>query len=106
MGSNMLFVMPGAEKQGGMRMDRSQSQTLKLKDYEALKTKSKHLKYITPSVSSSGQVIYGNSNWPTQILGYNTDGFNIKLYTLESGEFFSEKDVASAANMLLSARLL
>jgi len=101
MGSNMLFVMPGAEKQGGMRMDRSQSQTLKLKDYEALKTKNKYLKYITPSVSSSGQVIYGNSNWPTQILGYNTDGFNIKMYTLESGEFFSEKDVASAAKYVV-----
>lgn len=101
MGSNMLFVMPGAEKQGGMRMDRSQSQTLKLKDYEALKTKSKYLKYISPSVSSSGQVIYGNSNWPTQILGYNTDGFNIKMYALESGEFFSEKDVASAAKYVV-----
>jgi putative ABC transport system permease protein len=101
MGSNMLFVMPGAEKQGGMRMDRSQSQTLKLKDYEALKTKNKYLKYISPSVSSSGQVIYGNSNWPTQILGYNTDGFNIKMYTLENGEFFSEKDVASAAKYVV-----
>jgi putative ABC transport system permease protein len=106
MGSNMLFVMPGAEKQGGMRMDRSQSQTLKLKDYEALKTKSKYLKYITPSVSSSGQVIYGNSNWPTQLLGYNTDGFNIKMYTLESGEFFSEKDVASAAKYVVIGKTI
>jgi putative ABC transport system permease protein len=101
MGSNMLMVHPGSERQGGMRMDRSLSQTLKLKDFEALQTKSKYLKYISPSVSSSGRVVYGNSNWPTQILGYNTDGFSIKMYELKSGEFFDEKDVASAAKYVV-----
>jgi len=97
MGSNMLMIHPGAEQQGGMRMDRSLSQTLKLKDYEALKTKGKYLKYISPSVSTSGQVIYGNSNWPTQIIGYSVDGVEIKKYEIENGEMFTEKDVVISA---------
>ena len=101
MGSNMLMIHPGAEQMGGMRMDRSLSQTLKLKDYEALKSKSKYLKYISPSVSSSGQVIYGNSNWPTQIIGYNTEGMAIKKYELESGEMFTEKDVTTSAKYVV-----
>jgi putative ABC transport system permease protein len=101
LGSNMLMVHPGAEQQGGMRMDRSQSQTLKLKDYEALKEKNKYIEYISPSVQSSGQVVYGNTNWPTTILGYNTDGFSIKKYELAKGTFFTERDVQTAAKSVV-----
>jgi putative ABC transport system permease protein len=101
LGSNMLMVHPGAEQQGGMRMDRSQSQTLKLKDFEALKNKSKNIKYISPSVSSSGQVVFGNTNWPTTILGYNTDGFNIKKYDIAKGNSFTERDVLTAAKSIV-----
>lgn len=101
MGSNMLMIHPGAEQQGGMRMDRSLSQTLKLSDYEALKTKSKYLKYISPSVSTSGQSIYGNQNWHTQIIGFNTEGLEIRKYQIENGEMFSEMDVTTAAKYVL-----
>ena len=101
MGSNMLMVHPGAEQMGGMRMDRSLSQTLKLKDYEALNEKSNYLMYISPVVSTSGQVIYRNSNWPTQIIGYNTEGMTIRKYELESGEMFSEQDIVSSAKYVI-----
>ena len=39
MGSNMLFVQPGSDNRGGVRQDFSQSQTLTLADYKALKEK-------------------------------------------------------------------
>lgn len=101
MGSNLIMIHPGSEMQGGLRMDRSLSQTLKLEDYEALKNKNEYIEYISPSVSSSGQVIYRNSNWPTQIIGYNTEGLKIKKYEIESGEMFSEKDVATSAKYVV-----
>jgi putative ABC transport system permease protein len=101
MGSNMLMVHPGAEQQGGMRMDRSLSQSLKLTDYDALKANGKNIKYISPSVSTSGQVVYGNTNWPTSMIGYNTDGFEIKKYEMATGEFFTEKDVSTAAKNIV-----
>lgn len=101
MGSNLIMIHPGSEKQGGLIMDRSLSQTLKLEDYEALKSKNDYIKYISPSVSTNGQVIYGNSNWPTQIIGYNTEGLAIKKYEIESGEMFSEQDVATAAKYVV-----
>jgi len=101
MGSNMLMVHPGSEQQGGMRMDRSLSQTLKLSDFEALKSKSKYLKYISPSVQGSGQVIYGNTNWPTSILGFNTDGFSIRKYEIKEGTSFTERDVQTAAKSII-----
>lgn len=101
MGSNLIMVHPGSEKQGGLIMDRSLSQTLKLEDYEVLKSKNEYIKYISPSVSSNGQVIYRNSNWPAQIIGYNTKGLAIKNYEIESGEMFNERDVATSAKYVV-----
>jgi putative ABC transport system permease protein len=101
MGSNMLMVHPGSEQQGGMRLDRSLSQTLKLSDYEALKNKSTYLKYISPSVQGSGRVIYGNTNWPTSIIGFNTDGFAIRKYEIKEGTAFTERDVQTAAKSII-----
>jgi putative ABC transport system permease protein len=101
MGSNLIMVHPGSEKQGGLIMDRSLSQTLKLEDYEALKSKNEYIKYISPSVSSNGQVIYRNLNWPTQIIGYNTEGVAIKNYEIESGEMLNERDVATSAKNVI-----
>ena len=33
MGSNMIMIHPGAERRGGVRMDPSEMQSLKIKDY-------------------------------------------------------------------------
>ena len=37
MGSNMIMIMPGAERRGGVRMGGSDMQTLKISDYNSLK---------------------------------------------------------------------
>ena len=67
MGSNMIMIRPGQDKgPGGAQQDASDMQTLKLKDYEALKEQAKYLSAISPSVNSSGQFINGNNN--TQII--------------------------------------
>lgn len=51
MGSNMIMIRPGQDKgPGGAQQDASDMQTLKLKDYEALKEQAKYLSAISPSV--------------------------------------------------------
>ena len=37
MGSNIIMVHPGGDRRGGVRMDPSEMQTLKVQNYEALK---------------------------------------------------------------------
>lgn len=38
MGSNMIMINPGADMRGGVRQDASSMETLKLTDYQRLKT--------------------------------------------------------------------
>lgn len=65
MGSNMIMIHPGADMRGGVRQDPSAMQTLKLTDYEALRNETNFLAAVSPNVSSSGQLIAGNNNYPS-----------------------------------------
>ena len=73
MGSNMIMIHPGADMRGGVRQDPSAMQTLKLTDYEALCNETNFLAAVSPNVSSSGQLIAGNNNYPSSVSGVGTD---------------------------------
>ncbi|WP_318345134.1 ABC transporter permease [Flagellimonas baculiformis] len=99
MGSNMINIRPGADMRGGVRMNPSEMQSLKLKDYEALKEEASLLAYVTPQVSGSGQSINGANNWPTSIYGVNPEYLDIKIWDLEDGSMFTNAEVQSAAKV-------
>lgn len=93
MGSNMITVRPGADTRGGIQMDASDTKTLTLGDYEALKTGTKMLSFVSPMVNENGQSIYGSNNWPTTIFGVNDSYLKIKVWNLKSGALFSDHDI-------------
>ncbi|WP_127138086.1 ABC transporter permease [Flagellimonas oceanensis] len=99
MGSNMINIRPGADMRGGVRMNPSEMQSLKLKDYEALKEEASLLAYVTPQVSGSGQSINGANNWPTSIYGVNPEYLDIKIWDLQDGSMFTNAEVRSAAKV-------
>ncbi len=69
MGSNMIMIHPGADMFGGVRQSASAMQTLKLKDYESIKSNVTNISFVSPVVNSNGQAIYGSNNTPTSIYG-------------------------------------
>lgn len=95
MGSNMVFVMPGQQRRGGVMMGNSDSKSLTLKNVEALEKESKYLSAISPQVASSGQAVRGNNNWPTSIYGVNNDYLSIRKYELKDGRLFSDQEIAT-----------
>lgn len=100
MGSNMIMIRPGQDKgPGGAQQDASDMQTLKLKDYEALKEQAKYLSAISPSVNSSGQFINGNNNTPSTIYGISPDYMQIRQQKVKDGEMFSDEEVRSSAKV-------
>lgn len=99
MGSNMITIRPGADMRGGVRLDPSAMQTLTLGDYEALKTQTKMLSFVSPLVNGSGQSINGAHNWPTSIYGVTDAYLKIKVWELKSGSIFTEQEVKSAAKV-------
>jgi len=102
MGSNMITVMPSFNETGGVRLQGSSIQTLKLEDVAAIqRLQSSNINGISPVVSSSGQVIKGADNWPTTITGVSTDYLNIRQLKLKDGISFSEDDIKSIAKVCL-----
>lgn len=106
MGSNMIMIMPGAEQRGGVRQSSDDMQTLKPADYEALLTQATTIANITPSVSSSGQWINGNNNYPSQAQGVNTQFLDIRQRKVAQGEMFTEHDVKTAAKVCVLGKTL
>ncbi|MCH5228726.1 MAG: ABC transporter permease [Muribaculaceae bacterium] len=106
MGSNMIMIFPGAENRGGVRQSSDDMQTLKPADYEAIVNQATTVSHITPSVSSSGQWIYGNNNYPSQLQGVNEEFLQIRQRKVSRGEMFTEDDVKRAAKVVVIGKTL
>ena len=101
MGTNLVFVMPGAEQRGGVRMGFSDAKNLKLTDVEAIQKNCPAISDVSPEVRSSGQAVVGNQNWPTTIYGVNNKYFNIRKYTIGTGRSFTETEIQTYAKVCL-----
>lgn len=99
MGSNMIMIQPGADMRGGVRQDASAMETLKLQDYEDIVNETRYVSATSPSVNSSGQVIYGANNAPTTVYGISPDYMEIRRYEVEDGDMFSDQDMQTAAKV-------
>lgn len=84
-----------------MRLDAADMESLKLKDLEAIQTQARYISYISPSVNSSGQAIFGANNTPTTVYGISPEYLDIRRYKVEEGDIFSEQDVKTAAKVCL-----
>lgn len=106
MGSNIIMIHPGGDRRGGVRLDASEMQTLKLEDYEALRNECIYLSGISPNVSASGQLISGNNNYPSSINGVGLDYLTIRQLNIEDGEMFTAADIQSSAKVCLIGKTI
>ena len=106
MGTNLLTIRPGADMRGGVRQDPSSMQTLKMADYERIMQEKKFVTNVSPEVTASGQVIYGNNNTTTTVYGESPEYLDIKLWTIENGDCFTEEDVHKAAKVVVVGKTI
>lgn len=106
MGSNMIMIHPGADMRGGVRQDPSSMQTLKLTDYESLRDETNFVSAVSPEVSSSGQLIAGNNNYPSSVSGVGIDFLEIRQLNVEEGEMFTEADIQVSAKVCVIGKTI
>ncbi len=100
MGSNMIMIHPGEDKgPGGARQSADDMQTLTLQDYQNIVDQNKYLAAVSPNVSASGQVIFGNNNYQTSVTGVSRDYLEIRQLTVEQGDMFTDADIKSSAKV-------
>ncbi|MBR6268557.1 MAG: ABC transporter permease [Selenomonadaceae bacterium] len=93
LGSNMLIVSPGSSNRGGIRSAAGSNITLKYSDAEAIGKKIKNIDYVSPTVSSSYQIVYGNQNWNSSVRGVTPEYMAIQSLTVQTGSFITENDL-------------
>lgn len=99
LGTNVLVVIPGFAQSGGVRQ--SNVNTLTAEDARAMVDECPTVLAASPLVFASGnQAIYGNSNWkPNELVGVGETYLTVRNWTLQAGDFFSERDITARANV-------
>ncbi len=100
MGSNMIMIHPGNMQRGGVRQSADAMQTLKVTDYESLQDLP-GVAAVSPSVSSGGQFVNGNNNYPSQVYGVTPDYLDIRKLKVKDGSMFTEHDLKTAAKVCI-----
>ncbi len=92
LGSNMLIVSPGSANRGGVRGAAGSRTNLKYDDAMAIKEKVKNIDFVSPSVSRSYQIVYGNQNWNSSVMGVTPEYMSIRSLEVGTGSFITESD--------------
>ena len=82
MGTNLIMIRSGSSTSGGARMGHGSQPTLKNGDADAIQNKIAAIRLAVPIVNDSGQIVYGNTNWATNIVGTDNRYFEIKEWDL------------------------
>ncbi len=107
MGSNMIMIHPGADRgPGGARMSADDAQSLTLTDFENIVNQNKYLAAVSPNVSSSGQLIYGNNNYQASVTGVSEGYLTIRQLKVESGQMFTEADIKAATKVCVIGKTI
>lgn len=93
LGSNLLMVMPGSSRVGGVSMGAGSVTRFTLGDAEALSLAGGNIKRVSPSVSGRVQVVFENKNWNTRVQGTGVDYAEMRAAKPEFGRFFNEEEV-------------
>src|SRR5512137_1374690 len=85
MGTNLLFVSPGAVNQGGVRQAQGSMQSLTYEDALALADPQNvpDAAGVAPEVRAGGQVVYQGNNANTQIVGVTPAYESVRNYKVQ-----------------------
>jgi putative ABC transport system permease protein len=102
-GTNLLFLSAGAQNVGGVRSGTGDSgtNTLTVEDLDAIKREVPSVAMVTPTVNARGQLVAGNLNWNTSIQGVSEQFPEIRKWNVQSGDFFTDADVRTAARVIV-----
>jgi len=100
-GSNILLVIPGSTTSSGLRTGSGGVQTLTYDDSRAIQNECPSVEMASGTVRGSGQVVYGNQNWSTLLMGASPELFAIREWPVVVGRSITTSDVDGAAKVCI-----
>ena len=99
LGQNMILVFAGSVNTTGVRAGLGNAGTLKIEDAVSIMREVPGISAVSPETRSGIQVMLGNQNWYTTLLGESIDYFDMRQWPFVAGASFSEQDERSAAKV-------
>ena len=100
-GSNLLMILPGSTTSGGLRSGFGGVPTLTMGDAKAIGKELSAVRYASPTIRSTGPVVYGNQNWSTIIQCVTPEYFSIREWPVSEGRIFGTEDVDASTKVAL-----
>ncbi|OGT99663.1 MAG: multidrug ABC transporter substrate-binding protein [Geobacteraceae bacterium GWB2_52_12] len=100
-GSNIILVLPGSMTSGGLRTGSGGVQTLTSDDARAIMAECPSVAYAAGTIRTSGQIVSGNMNWSSVIMGGPPELFEIREWPVVSGRPISQEDENGAIKVCL-----
>ena len=101
LGSNLIIILPGNFTSGGVRMGSGTTLTISEDDAGALQRELPDIEAAAPQLRGNGQVVFGNANWATQILGITPEYFTARQWDVASGKLIDPGDIDGGAKVVL-----
>jgi ABC-type antimicrobial peptide transport system permease subunit len=100
LGSNLLFVSPGAARSGGaVVVTFGTSQRLRNSDAEALDERAPAAEAVVPEVNRQAQVKYKNRNWNTRVIGTIPEYEIVRNFPAVVGRYFTHAEERGVAKV-------
>jgi putative ABC transport system permease protein len=101
LGTNLLFISPGAASSNGVRQAQGSAETLTYQDAQALNdpVNLPAVAAVAPQVQSFGQAVYRGNNTNAPIIGVTPDYQSVRNYTVENGDFISQANVTGRSQV-------
>jgi putative ABC transport system permease protein len=101
LGSNIMLVLPGSVTSGGVRLGAQTGQGLQEEDALAIAREVPEVQVAAPSNRTGAQVVAGNSNWSTGIMGTSNDYLEARDWGLSSGRLFESAEQQGSAKVAI-----
>jgi len=102
MGTNLLFISPGAANVGGVRQGAGSMQTLTYEDAVALSNAGlPAVAAVTAETRTFGQVVFMGNNVNTQIVGVTPEYEQVRNYGVHNGEFINSANINARSTVAI-----
>ncbi|MEE9554518.1 MAG: ABC transporter permease [candidate division Zixibacteria bacterium] len=93
LGTNLLYIRSGAHRMHRVTSAAGSIQRLDERDLRRLQAECVAVDHVIPELRGSKQIIYGNRNWNSTVIGTSPQYLELRNYKLEDGSIFTANDV-------------
>jgi len=104
LGSNLIVVSPGSTTNGGARLGAGSRQNLTIDDATAMVREIPAVQVAAPVVRGSAQIVAGNVNWSTMLVGADPAFLEAREWEIAAGRGFTREEIDAAGKVVILGR--